>query len=70
MSIAYIRMAYGVNFHVGDAVRIRHGAGTRFDGMSGKLLRAKDQYLIVAGETWEAKFHPDDVEQVASKTQE
>ena len=64
MSIDYIRKTYGVPYKVGAQVRIRKGAGTWFDGLTGKLLRVRGQYLVVAGETWRGNFHPGDVERL------
>ncbi|AVS91428.1 hypothetical protein C8246_05980 [Paracidovorax avenae] len=68
MSIDYIRKTYGCQHKVGDQVAIRRGAGTSMDGMSGKLLRARGQYLVVQGSTWKGSFHPADV--VAQPAQE
>lgn len=67
MSIAYIRKTYGLSVKVGQQVRIRKGAGTWFDGLTGKLLRAKGQYIVVAGSSWRGNFHPADVEPIASE---
>lgn len=67
MSIAYIRKTYGLSVKVGQQVRIRKGAGTWFDGLTGKLLRAKGQYIVVAGSSWSGNFHPADVEPIASE---
>ena len=68
MSIAYIRKTYGLSVKVGDQVVIRKGAGTSFDGMQGKILRARGQYLVVKGETWRGSFHPGDIEQIQPST--
>ncbi|ADU99400.1 hypothetical protein [Alicycliphilus denitrificans] len=68
MSIDYIRKTYGLTVKVGDQVSIRKGAGTWFDGLHGKLLRAQGQYLVVAGETWRGNFHPADVEPIQKDT--
>ena len=62
MSIAYIRKTYALPVKVGMEVGIRQGAGTWFDGMRGKVLRAHGQYLVVAGATWRGNFHPGDIE--------
>lgn len=62
MSIEYIRKTYGIPVRVGMAVRIRKGAGSWFDGMAGKVLRAQGQYVVVKGETWRGNFHPADIE--------
>lgn len=67
MSIDYIRKNYGCSLKVGEQVRIRKGAGTRLDGLEGKLLRARGQYLVVAGATWRGDFHPADVEPADQK---
>ena len=61
MSIEYIRKTYGCQHKIGDQVAIRVGAGTRLDGLRGKLTRARGAYLIVKGETWRGTFHPSDV---------
>lgn len=68
MSIDFIRRTYNLPVKVGERVRIRKGAKTWFDGMEGKLLRAKGQYLVVAGETWRGNFHPADIEPVETST--
>lgn len=65
MSIDYIRKTYGCTHKVDDTVQIRVGAGTSMDGQTGKLLRAKGAYLVVAGSSWKGNFHPADV--VAAK---
>lgn len=65
MSIAYIRKTYGVDFKVGQQVRIRRGKELFMGGQIGKLLRARGQYLVVKGEHWEGQFHPGDVEALA-----
>jgi hypothetical protein len=62
MSMDYIRKAYGIPVKVGMEVRIRKGAGSWFDGMTGKVLRAQGQYVVVKGETWRGNFHPADIE--------
>lgn len=64
MSIAFIRDAYGVDFKIGQQVRIRNAAGTRFDGQTGKLTRARNQYLRIRGDGWIGYFHPRDVEHI------
>lgn len=66
MSIAYIRKAYGVPFKVGQLVRIRDDKELFMRGKTGKLLRAKNQYLEVKGDGWWGQFHPGDVEAIAS----
>ncbi len=62
MSIAYIRKTYNLPIKVGMEVRIRVGAGSWFDGMTGTVLRAKGQYVIVRGSSWRGNFHPGDIE--------
>jgi hypothetical protein len=62
MSIEYIRKTYGLTVKVGQQVRIRNGAGSWFDGMTGKVLRTSGPYLVVKGETWRGNFHPADIE--------
>lgn len=61
MSIDYIRKTYGCAHKIGDQVTIRKGAGSRFDGMTGKLIATRSAYLVVKGKTWRGNFHPDDV---------
>lgn len=61
MSIAYIRRAYGVDFKIGQMVRVRPGAGSPTDGCTGKLVRARGHYLVVRGEGWVGNYHPSDV---------
>lgn len=61
MSIEYIRKTYECTLKIGDQVTIRKGAGSWFDGMTGKLISTKSAYLVVRGETWRGNFHPDDV---------
>ena len=61
MSIAYIRKTYGVDFKIGQQVRIRPGAVSLCDGRTGKLVRARGQYLIVRGDGWGGNYHPADV---------
>lgn len=61
MSIEYIRKTYGCTHKIGDQVSIRDGAGTRMDGRTGKLTRARGAYLVVRGDTWRGSFHPADV---------
>ena len=64
MSIDYIRKMYGCNHKIGDQVKIRQGAGTWFDGMTGKLIATRAAYFVVKGKTWRGNFHPDDVVEV------
>lgn len=61
MSIEYIRKTYGCAHKIGDLVTIKIEAGTRFDGMTGKLIRARSGYLVIKGEHWRGTFHPNDV---------
>jgi hypothetical protein len=68
VSIEYIRKTYGLQIKVGQQVSIRNGAGTWFDGLVGKVLRARGQYVVVKGETWRGNFHPADVEPTPATT--
>ena len=66
MSIEYIRKSYGLAVKVGQQVRIRKGCGSLVDGLTGKVLRARGQYLVVAGSSWRGNFHPADIEPIAT----
>lgn len=61
MSIEYIRKRYGCAHKIGDQVKIRNSPELFMRGQVGKLIRAKGQYLKVAGASWCGNFHPDDV---------
>lgn len=62
MSIAYIRKTYGVDFKIGDTVKIKYGACAMLGGRIGKLVRAQGSYLVVKGPGWGGNFHPSDIE--------
>lgn len=64
MGMEYIRKTYGLSVKVGQEVRIRKGADTWFDGMTGRVLRAQGPYVVVKGKTWRGNFHPADIETI------
>lgn len=68
MSIEYIRKTYGLSVKVGQQVSIRKGAGTWFDGLVGKVLRAQGPYIVVKGSTWRGNFHPGDIVPATAET--